>query len=107
MRPQLARSGLKSAQWRVCLSMWPGPWALLPASARLRMQTSERPGDRRYIAGEVIQPGSYDFPSGARLHDASVNWPNQFKCVVFWCGLRCCARVNIEPQQRLKVRFVI
>lgn len=53
------------------------------------------------IGGEVIQPGTYDFPPGARLHDASV--AGQINSRAWFLGAALLRQSAIEPQQRLKV----
>lgn len=53
------------------------------------------------IGGEVINPGSYDFPPGARLHDASIT--GQINSRAWFLGAALLRESALETQQRLKV----
>lgn len=53
------------------------------------------------ISGAVIKPGTYDFPAGARLHDASVT--AQINAQAWFLGAALLRQSAMEPQQRLKV----
>lgn len=101
MRPWLARPGLKSCAVAVCLSMCLA-LGLLPSIGAAQNATSEAAQVTGVtIAGEVIQPGSYDFPPGARLHDASVT--GQISSSAWFLGAALLRQSELEPQQRLKV----
>ncbi|WP_417315576.1 capsule biosynthesis GfcC family protein [Cycloclasticus pugetii] len=96
MRLWLKKLGFKPYALVACL-------AYLPGAAQAQVVGAEPPANITgvHIGGEVIKPGTYDFPPGARLHDASVT--GQINSRAWFLGAALLRESALEEQQRLKV----